>query len=49
MRARADAGDWFAAGELARLLAWRGDLDELRDRADAGDQDAARELASAHR
>ncbi len=41
----ADAGDEFAARQLARLLAARGDLDELRARADAGDEDAAVHLA----
>jgi len=45
LRARADADDWAASGELARLLARRGDLDELRARADSGDEDAASELA----
>ena len=40
-----DAGDQDAALLLARLLAQRGDLDELRARADAGDQDAAVYLA----
>ena len=44
LRARADAGDWSAAGQLLRLLAMRGDLDELRARADAGDWDAAMRL-----
>ena len=41
LRARADAGDVYAAGELAELLARRGDLDQaeqiLRAQADAGD------------
>ena len=37
LRARADAGDQFAASRLADLLAERGDLDELRARAEAGD------------
>ena len=45
LRARADAGDGYAAGRLAELLAERGDLDELRARADAGDRHAARQLA----
>jgi hypothetical protein len=44
-RARADVGDDSAALWLARLLAERGDLDELRARADAGDGGAASELA----
>ena len=37
LRARADAGDGYAAERLADLLAERGDLDGLRARADAGD------------
>ena len=41
---RADNGDGHAAGELARLLARRGDLDGLRARADVGDWSAARRL-----
>jgi hypothetical protein len=45
LRTRADAGDEYAARELADLLAQRGDLDGLRARADAGDQDATRELS----
>jgi hypothetical protein len=49
LRARADAGEWYAAPELAERLAARGDLDEaeqiLRARADAGDRNAARALA----
>ena len=46
LRALADAGNEGAAGQLARLLAERGDLDgELRARADAGDRDAAVRLA----
>ena len=45
LRARADAGDWFAAVRLADLLAERGDLDELRARADTGDGYAAGQLA----
>jgi hypothetical protein len=44
-RRAADAGDRFADGHLAELLANRGDLDGaaqvLRSRADAGDEDAA--------
>ena len=40
-----DAGDRDAAGQLADLLARRGDLDELRARADADDRDAAERLA----
>ena len=45
LRAQADAGDWYAARELAGLLAERGDLDGLRARANAGDGDAAGALA----
>ena len=49
LRARADAGDEWAARRLAELLAQRGDLDGveqiLRARADAGDESAARRLA----
>jgi hypothetical protein len=45
-RRAADAGDWLAAFFLARLLAGRGDVEELRARADAGDGGAAMELAS---
>ena len=45
LRVPADAGDMFAALELARLLAGRRDLEELRARADAGDGYAARRLA----
>ena len=45
LRPRADAGDLLAAGQLADLLARRGDLDELRARVDAGDSAAARQLA----
>ncbi len=41
----ADAGDGYAAGLLAGLLAERGDLDGLRGRADAGDEYAAWRLA----
>ena len=44
LRARADAGDEYAAIRLAHLLAKRGDLDGLRARTDAGDEDAARQL-----
>ena len=43
-RHAADAGDGYAARQLAGLLAKRGDLDGLRARADAGDADAAGEL-----
>ncbi len=39
------AGDGYAAGRLADLLAERGDLDGLRARADAGDGYAAGRLA----
>ena len=45
LRARADAGDGYAARRLAELLAERGDLDGLRARADAGDGHAAGQLA----
>jgi poly(3-hydroxybutyrate) depolymerase len=49
LRARAGAGDEWAARRLAELLAERGDRGEaeqiLRSRADAGDRDAATELA----
>ena len=45
LRARADAGDRFAALRLADLLAEQNDLDELRARADAGDGTAALRLA----
>ena len=45
LRARADAGDSYAASRLAELLAERGDLDGLRARADAGDSFAASRLA----
>ena len=46
LRARADAGDGYAAAGLSpRLLAERGDLDGLRARADAGDGYAAGLLA----
>ena len=40
-RHAADTGDEHAARQLARLLAWRGDLDGLRARADTGDGEAA--------
>jgi hypothetical protein len=43
-RRAADAGDEQAAYQLAELLAWRGDLDQLRARTDAGDRYAARRL-----
>ena len=45
LRARADAGDEFAASRLADLLVERGGLGELRARADAGDRFAALRLA----
>jgi predicted negative regulator of RcsB-dependent stress response len=49
LRARADAGDEYAASRLTDLLADRGDIDGtvqiLRARADAGDENAARRLA----
>ena len=41
----ADAGDQDAASELARLLARRGDLGQLRACAEAGDVAAADQLA----
>jgi Domain of unknown function (DUF4062) len=44
-RHAADAGNGDAAYQLARLLAWRGDMDELRARADTGDEPAAGLLA----
>ena len=47
LRAWADADDPEGAYRLARLLAERGDLDELRARADAGDPHAAYWLAEA--
>ena len=43
--ADASVGDWYAARQLADLLAKRSDLDGLRARADAGDGYAARGLA----
>ena len=49
LRARADAGDEWAARRLAELLAQRGDRDEaeqiLRARTDAGDESAVSRLA----
>ena len=49
LRARADAGDEYAALRLIDLLVVRGNFDEavqiLRVRADAGDAGAAQELA----
>ncbi len=45
LRARANAGHWYAATRLAWLLAERSDLDGLRARADAGDVDAGQRLA----
>ncbi|WP_219510894.1 hypothetical protein [Nonomuraea ceibae] len=46
LRLHADAGDWYAAERLARLLAERGEVEELRARADAaGDWNAAGRLA----
>ena len=44
-RPAADAGDGNAASQLAELLAFRGDLDELRAMADTGDHLAAWRLA----
>lgn len=50
LRARADAGDWWAARELAKILREHGDLDEaeqvLRSSALAGDPRAAPQLAN---
>ena len=45
LRARTQAGDWFAALRLADLLATHGRIDELRRRADAHGGAAARRLA----
>jgi poly(3-hydroxybutyrate) depolymerase len=49
LRARAGAGDEWAARRLAELLAQRGDLDQaeqiLRARADTGDESAVSQLA----
>lgn len=45
LRTRADAGDAFAARQLADLLAKMGDEDQLRDRSDAGDTQATDRLA----
>jgi len=45
LRARADAGDRYAAWWLGALLERRGDLDGLRARTDAGDRYAAMRLA----
>jgi hypothetical protein len=39
-----DAANYYAARRLAKLLAGRGDVEELRARASAGDWDAASEL-----
>jgi hypothetical protein len=44
LRARADAGDHYAAWDLARLLEQSYKVDELRARADAGDKIAAARL-----
>lgn len=45
LRGAADAGDQSAAMQLARLLAERGDLDELHARINADDLLAAERLA----
>ena len=45
LRARANAGDWYAARQLAGLLRKRGDLDGLRALADIGEPDAIDQLA----
>ncbi|MFI6393931.1 hypothetical protein [Nonomuraea sp. NPDC050540] len=45
LRRRADADDWYASKELARLLGVEGNVEELRARAAAGDASAASELA----
>jgi hypothetical protein len=45
LRASADAGDRYAAWQLAELLGERGDVDGLRARADADDRYAAEALA----
>jgi hypothetical protein len=48
LRARANAGKWGAARQLADLLVERGEVDELQARADGGDQDAVERLADLH-
>ncbi|MER6831971.1 hypothetical protein ABT352_38695 [Streptosporangium sp. NPDC000563] len=48
LRARADAGDAWAARRLVDLLAQQGQMEELRARADAGDESAAERLADLH-
>ena len=45
LRARADAGDEYAARRLIGLLTRRGDIEGLRAWADAGAEDAAERLA----
>lgn len=49
LRRHADAGDWYSARQLAKLLGQQGNLDEaiavLRRHADADDGDAAERLA----
>ena len=45
LRARANAGNWVAAWQLAELREERGDLDALRALADVGDAYAAQRLA----
>ena len=44
LRARANAGDNYAAAKLVLLLARRGDLDGLRALTDAGERYAAGQL-----
>lgn len=45
LRAVADLGDPSARRRLARVLAWKGRLDELRERAENGDEYARQRLA----
>ena len=49
LRARADAGDPYAAAGAGRPAGRARDLEELRTRADTDDQYAAKELARLHR
>ena len=44
LQTQADIGDEFAAERLAKVLAERGDLEELRTRTDAGEGRAAKHL-----
>jgi len=48
LRARADAGDEFAAYRLAEILAAAGDVEGLHARAAVGEEEAAARLAWAH-